>query len=162
MESGKEIIVTAMTVKMCAEIISFDGGLMRGELRSQYLEEPYLFSDPIRMIEKMEKIFDSKGFPQAFMKPRSFGDATRPSRKKRPTVKKSMEELIEIKTTEGLDVSKCTFEIAVRFRQNATWQGQITWAEKNLKQNFRSVLEMLRLMDEALMEDAQDKKLVGW
>ena len=48
--------------------------------------------------------------------------------------------------------AKCTFEISVRFTQNATWQGQIHWAEKGQKQNFRSVLEMLRLMDEALVE----------
>jgi ABC-type phosphate/phosphonate transport system ATPase subunit len=43
-----------------------------------------------------------------------------------------------------------TFEITVKFTQNATWQGQIHWVEKNQKQNFRSALEMLKLMDEAL------------
>jgi len=48
--------------------------------------------------------------------------------------------------------SKCTFEISVKFRQNATWQGQILWAEKNHRKNFRSVLEMLKLMDDALAE----------
>ena len=56
--------------------------------------------------------------------------------------------------------SKCTFEISVRFQQNSTWQGQILWAEKNLKQNFRSVLEMLKLMDEALAEGELEK--VSW
>jgi len=55
---------------------------------------------------------------------------------------------------------KCTFEISVKFKQNATWQGQILWAEKNLKQNFRSVLEMLKLMDEALTEG--EEKAVIW
>jgi len=58
--------------------------------------------------------------------------------------------------------SKCTFEITVRFRQNATWQGQILWAEKNLKQNFRSVLEMLKLMDEALMTGTDGTDKVQW
>ena len=56
--------------------------------------------------------------------------------------------------------SKCTFEISVKFRQNATWQGQILWAEKNLRQSFRSVLEMLKLMDEALTEG--EEKPAAW
>jgi len=47
-------------------------------------------------------------------------------------------------------VTKSTFEITVRFKQNATWQGQINWVEKSMTQNFRSVLEMLKLIDEAL------------
>ena len=49
---------------------------------------------------------------------------------------------------------KATFEVSVKFQQNSTWQGQILWAEKNAKQSFRSVLEMLRLMDEALSDEA--------
>lgn len=53
--------------------------------------------------------------------------------------------------------TKGTFEIAVKFTQNSTWQGQIHWVEKNQKQNFRSALEMLRLMDEALTDDKEDK-----
>jgi len=58
--------------------------------------------------------------------------------------------------------TKCTFEIEVKFVQNATWQGQIYWAEKNLKQNFRSVLEMIKLMDGALEEVAEEVETVSW
>jgi len=49
-----------------------------------------------------------------------------------------------------------TFEITVKFMQNSTWQGQIHWVEKNHKQNFRSALEMIRLMDEALIESMDE------
>jgi hypothetical protein len=114
------------------------------------------------MIEAMEEIFDSKGFPQTFLKPRTFSDNESSRRKNKSVKNYVMKDIMDFKSTEGRDVSKCTFEIAVRFRQNATWQGQIIWAEKNLKQNFRSVLEMLRLMDEALMEEVDDKDMVGW
>ena len=51
--------------------------------------------------------------------------------------------------------TKGTFEITVKFMQNSTWQGQIHWIEKNQKQNFRSALEMLKLMDEALAESGE-------
>jgi len=162
LESGKKAIITAMTVRMRTEIVSFEGGLIKGELYSQYLEAPYVFYDLLRMIEKMEEIFDSKGFPQAFLKPRTFDGAGRAVRKNKLLKNCTMKDIMDLKTLEGPDGVKCTFEIAVRFRQNATWQGQITWAEKNLKQNFRSVLEMLRLMDEALMEDVREKRVVEW
>ena len=162
MESGKNAIVTAMTVRMRTEIVTNESGLMRGELHSQYLEAPFVFFDLIRMIEKMDEVFDSKGFPQAFLKPRTFSEAGRAVRKNKQLKNNTMKDIMDFNNSEVPDGSKCTFEIAVRFRQNATWQGQITWAEKNLKQNFRSVLEMLRLMDEALMDDMKDKKVVDW
>ena len=55
-----------------------------------------------------------------------------------------------------------TFEISVKFMQNATWQGQIYWIERNQKQHFRSALEMIKLMDEALAESQQDRKAINW
>ena len=58
--------------------------------------------------------------------------------------------------------TKCTFEIEVKFMQNATWQGQINWFEKKKKQNFRSALEMLKLMDAALAEVAEENQTVNW
>jgi len=55
-----------------------------------------------------------------------------------------------------------TFEVTVKFTQNSTWQGQIHWIEKDQKQSFRSALEMLKLMDEALTEGGEDKKAINW
>ena len=59
--------------------------------------------------------------------------------------------------------TNCTFEITVRFRQNATWQGQILWVDKGLKMNFRSALEMLKLMDEAVADGIkEDEEAIVW
>lgn len=44
---------------------------------------------------------------------------------------------------------KGTFLITIEFRERATWQGRITWAEENKSICFRSALEMMRLLDEA-------------
>ena len=63
----------------------------------------------------------------------------------------------EIGSPRNVGSTKGTFEITVRFTQNSSWQGQIYWAERNVKQNFRSALEMLRLMDEALTEDTEQQ-----
>ena len=60
------------------------------------------------------------------------------------------------------EMVKGTFEISVKFTQNSTWQGQIHWIENNRKQNFRSALEMLKLMDEVLTQEADDSQVVMW
>ena len=43
-----------------------------------------------------------------------------------------------------------TFELRVLFRQHASWQGELFWLEKNTRRSFRSVLELITLMDSAL------------
>lgn len=43
-----------------------------------------------------------------------------------------------------------TFVVHVKHCENATWQGEVTWAEANRKKQFRSALELIRLMDDAL------------
>ena len=160
MEPGNKGIVTAMSIQMQAEIITYGVGSLRGKLYSQYLETPYVFSSLVRMIEKMEEIFDENRFPEKFLLPRTFGIVKREGKTREERGSEEMKDLNDSSKDEMSGGSKCTFEISVKFRQNATWQGQILWAEKNLKQNFRSVLEMLKLMDEALTE-GKDKK-VAW
>lgn len=49
---------------------------------------------------------------------------------------------------------KPAFLINMLDNQNMTWQGTITYLEDNQKMPFRSVLEMLKLMDSAM--DAMD------
>lgn len=46
-----------------------------------------------------------------------------------------------------------TFVVKIENRQNATWQGSITWAEKRKTMCFRSALELLKMIDGALDED---------
>jgi hypothetical protein len=49
-------------------------------------------------------------------------------------------------------VTECsaTFVIEILFRQNATWQGRITWIDGREAVYFRSMMEMLGLMESAL------------
>ena len=162
MDPENDAIVTAASIQMRAEIVLYDNNRLRGLLYSQYLNAPFTFTSLLQMIDKMEEVYDVKGFPEAFMTPRTFG-TSRHSIKKHGEIKED-----KMKDSNNASVqlepghSKCTFEITVKFRQNATWQGQILWAEKNLKQNFRSVLEMLKLMDEALAESEEKAESIEW
>jgi hypothetical protein len=43
-----------------------------------------------------------------------------------------------------------TFIVKIDRCNNNTWQGEVVWAEENKKERFRSALELIRLMDEAM------------
>lgn len=47
-----------------------------------------------------------------------------------------------------------TFVVCVQHRENGSWQGYVTWMEKNKTVNFRSVWEMVQLIDEAVRNGA--------
>ena len=142
---------------MLVSVSMYAGGQIKGVLNNQYLDEPYEFSSFMQMIDKMESVFDSKKFPQAFLSPRKFENVAQGTKKRKA---EGIDEVMQTATKVNLEpneqvvTSKCTFEITVKSRQNATWQGHILWAEKNTRQSFRSVLEMLKLMDDALKGDA--------
>lgn len=53
-------------------------------------------------------------------------------------------QLFQLLLLHTQDVSHC---------DNATWQGEVTWAEANKKKSFRSALELIRLIDGALEVD---------
>lgn len=48
---------------------------------------------------------------------------------------------------------KETFVVNVYSQENLTWQGQVTWLDKRETRNFRSLLELIKLMDAALEGD---------
>lgn len=45
---------------------------------------------------------------------------------------------------------KATFELQILFRQHSSWQGIVLWQDRSREQSFRSVLELILLMDSAL------------
>ena len=51
---------------------------------------------------------------------------------------------------EPLGNSNQSFVVEIKSQENHTWQGPITWVEGKKKENFRSALELIRLMDSTL------------
>ncbi|MDR0469228.1 MAG: hypothetical protein LBH09_04575 [Peptococcaceae bacterium] len=54
-------------------------------------------------------------------------------------------------------LKKPAFLIQMLDNQNMTWQGTITYLENNQKVPFRSVLELIKLMDSAMDDAAVDE-----
>lgn len=50
-----------------------------------------------------------------------------------------------------------TFVIKIIEEQHGTWQGSLNWIDQNKNCNFRSALEMIKMMDEALDEQEKEK-----
>lgn len=48
---------------------------------------------------------------------------------------------------------KETFIVHIISQENSTWQGQVTWLNREETMNFRSFLELVKLMDNAVSAD---------
>lgn len=100
-------------------------------------------SRALELLVRMNEMFDDLKFPQSSVEYRSFR-----SKRNRPDSEERDESLVS-EAIQDINV-QAKFVVHVQFRQNATWQGTIEWVEENKTQRFRSALEMLKLMEEAL------------
>lgn len=92
-----------------------------------------------QLILKLEMLFDKTEFPQSFTNKRGFGVSHQESSIGLPDTRPKVGQL-------------ATFSIRVLFRQNASWQGSVTWLEKKSEVAFRSVLELIIALDGALKQ----------
>jgi len=45
-----------------------------------------------------------------------------------------------------------TFHLQVLYRRNSSWQGKLVWMEQDQLQSFRSVLELMMLIESGTQE----------
>ncbi len=55
--------------------------------------------------------------------------------------------------------NKGTFIIKVEESQRGNWQGKVVWADEDTTEHFRSALELLQLVDEAINAATASKEL---
>lgn len=111
----------------CMEGILYQGGRAPGILFDNFLE----------MSLHMDNIFNQMACPKRVLNERGFCDR----KIKQPAVR-------------GWPVYKkgelATFLVYVKYRNYATWQGEITWLEGGKKESFESFLQMLLLINQVL------------
>lgn len=54
------------------------------------------------------------------------------------------------------DGKRGTFIVKVLYGQNDTWQGTVTWVDRDKEQNFRSALELIKMIDSALSDEDKE------
>lgn len=52
-----------------------------------------------------------------------------------------------------IKASNNTFIVQVMYQQNDTWQGTVKWVERHKEQHFRSALELIRMIDDAVKSE---------
>ena len=123
------------STRVCID--KYTGRVPVGRFYNQYCPEGVRFKGLVELLEKMEDMLNRMQFPQSFVQVRSFTEAA-VSEGRAPD---------KIAPQEG---ACATFEVRLLFRQNASWQGSISWLEGGMEANFRSVLELISLMNSAL------------
>lgn len=104
----------------------------------------------------MDLFFDEFRFPQPTHQYRSF--YKNGSERTKESMNQPTKEDMKLPNEAG---EAGTFIVHVKFRQNASWQGSVQWVEGKRTQNFRSTLELMKLMDEALHKE-EDPPLTKW
>lgn len=125
-----------------------------GRLYSGFYHKVYAFGSETELLLGIDRLCDSMQFPQASVRNRSF------ETKYTKTLVRKVKDFMDTEIEAAPKQDKATFLVHIRFRQNATWQGSITWVEREKTQNFRSALEMLKLMDEA--QHPATREIIEW
>ena len=131
--SGNEYRLTVVCID------SYREGVLAGRFYNPYVPAGESFQSLTQFLRKMEDLLDGMSFPQSFTAARGF---TSPP---------------EVDAAQPPDESPregrlATFGVRVLFRQNASWQGAVSWLEGGREESFRSVLELILLMDSVLAE----------
>lgn len=108
-----------------------------GTLQNPYFPEGQTFTNLTQLLFLIESLQDNLQYPQKGMEIRSFKSDTEIAYQPPPGKPPSGE-------------AKATFKLHLLFRQNASWQGSVTWVEKGVEAQFRSALELVTLMDSVL------------
>lgn len=119
------------------------GEPMAGRLYHPTLPGGRQFRTLMELLVTMEELLDEMQLPQSFTAKRSFGDPPATLAQAPPT-------------EEQRSGQTATFAIRVVFRQNASWQGSVTWLEGKREESFRSVLELLLLMNSAVSGEKEE------
>ena len=123
-------------------IDSYENGIPAGRIFNPYLDTGKSFYSLTQFLFQMEQTLNAMNFPQSYTATRTFAEAPK---ERRP-----------VPGTEFRKGTAATFVVKVLFRQNASWQGSVIWQEGGKEQSFRSVLELIFLMDSALTHSKEE------
>lgn len=132
------------TYRLCVD--SYENEIPEGRLFHPSLENgAFHFRGMIQLLLKIEQMLDDMRFPQSFTAKRTFAPIQGPS------PDETSADLANVG-------ARGTFILRLIFRQHTTWQGTVTWLEGKGEQNFRSVLELIILMNSALSESENEQQ----
>lgn len=127
--SGNEFRTTIICID------SYDDRVPIGRFHNPHMSEAMSFHGVMDLLAKVDGLMTEMKFPQSFNEIRTFS--------------KAKEERVGTTSQDVLTGKVGTFAVKIIFRQNASWQGSVTWVEGKAEESFRSVMELLFLIDSA-------------
>ena len=129
-------------LRICVDELG-EGGI-RGRVVSRRLTEPMPFSDVGHLLLQLEEVFDRQNFPQASERRRTFG--ARQEESSLPLAQ-TLEQGMDPEEVARAAGQVTTFDLYVITRRNTTWQGFVDWLDGSPRSHYKSVLELLKLID---------------
>ena len=118
-------------------VLSYHGRCLKGFVTTPAQEWEIPFSNLMELLLTVEQLLDERQSPQQCMRPRIFD-----------TPGHWQPQRTAVNTNRSTPLA--TFTLRILFRQNASWQGSVCWLERGAESPFRSVLELIGLLDSAL------------
>lgn len=145
MEAARHYIGTPNGIVLC--VSWYQGGMIEGRLYHGYSREGIPFWGYEEIIKTAEAFFNALGFPHMGTGERDIRGYTHRFQKTEG-MKRVMrdDELLNQHGDMG------TFIIRVQHRQHSSWQGRVTYLNKNQTVYFRSALELIKIIDGTLDE----------
>lgn len=131
-----------------------------GDYSNYYSRVPATFKMLGELLLQLEHFYNDINYPQASNNERTFSKKMNRNNSSNESAN-NRKEIEKVQNQDELLSNKgeiATFVIHVQYRQNASWQGKILWAEKNEERSFRSALEMIKLMDNAIESTSDEQK----
>lgn len=164
---GKKLLPSSYaTIQVFVD--DYNNSILKGRIYHLASEKLMSFLGIYDFLSKLESVYDAFSFPQATHEFRKFRKPSLlvPNTDDTGYINGDDTEVkIKVKKDKKIKIEpsgKGTFIIRVLYRQNATWQGSIQWVEGKKAVNFRSDLEMLKLMDDALRTDDEEDDIAKW
>lgn len=119
-------------------------GEIRGRVYHCYTVDAIPFTSVVELINIAEKLFEDIRYPQASTKTRSFEEKQEIQASTTLEKRFSQQEIIQHRGEKG------SFILHVQFRQKSTWQGELSWIEKEKNYKFTNSLEFIKILDQAV------------
>ena len=135
-------------VVLCFDEI-YGHGQYRGRLYHRYHDGAVEIATSLQLVQVMENLFNEIQFPRQNVRDRSFTEDSGVQARRHEEKERVMSDK-DILSNHG-DIG--TFIIKVQQRQAGTWQGRVTWVDRNKTVRFRSILELIKLMESGILAE---------
>ena len=138
-------------VVLCVDALGSGGPA--GRLFHSYRTDEIPFAGADEMVFHMEELYDALNFPFPGTNERIFAPV-----QKTGVHYTERDRIMKDETLLSKHGDLGTFISRVQHRQNSSWQGRITWMERDKTISFRSVWEMVKLIESAVDTVCEDER----